>query len=90
MQLQQKNRIVWSCFHQRYLQADLTYEVTQERGYWVTRLRSVKFLESRLVPSARLEPEKIQEKVISFPQPGDWDKSLTRRRRSEERISTAA
>lgn len=90
MQLHQKNRSIWSCFHQRYLQADLTYEVTQERGYWVTRLRSVKFLESRPVPSARLEPEKIQEKVIPFPQPGVWERSLTRRQMSEERISTVA
>ena len=90
MQVHQKNRIVWSCFHQRYLPAELTYEVTQERGYWVTRLRSVEVLDSRPVPLARLEPRPIQEKVIPFPQPGDWEKSLTSRRMSEERISTVA
>ena len=44
----QKNVRAWSCFHRMYLQADLTYEVTEERGYCVTRLRSVKFLECPL------------------------------------------
>ena len=69
MQFQQKNVIAWSCPHQMYLPADLAYEVTQERGYCVTRLRSVAFLASPPFPSVRLATRKVRGNVIPFPQP---------------------
>ncbi len=50
-----------------YLVANLTYEVTQERGYSVARLRSVEYLEAPAVPGTPLGPRKSLGKVIPFP-----------------------
>ena len=65
-QVQQENVKKWSCLHQMYIPANVTYEVTQERGYYVTRLRSLEFLESP--PPANLSPRKTRDNVIAFPQ----------------------
>ena len=66
MQLQQQNIQTWSSFHRMYLEANLTYEVTQERGYCVARLRSVEYREAPPVPVAPLKPCKTLAKVIPF------------------------
>ena len=71
MQLRQKSRIAWSCPHRMYLQADLSYEITQERGYCVTRLRSVELLKPPPTACVRSTPRKIRANVIPFPKPKD-------------------
>ena len=71
MQFQQQKTITWSCPHQMYLQAHLAYEVTQERGYCVTRLRSVELLKPPLMVCVRSIPPKIRSNVIPFPRPKD-------------------
>ena len=65
-QVQQNNVKTWSCLHQMYFPANVTYEMTQERGYCVTRLRSVEFLESP--PPTGLSNHKVRDNVIPFPQ----------------------
>lgn len=76
MHLQQMSKIAWSCPHRMYLRADLAYEVTQERGYCVTRLLSVKFLEAPLLPHVRPTPRKGRGNVIPFPKPGHSTREL--------------
>jgi hypothetical protein len=67
-QMEQKNVKTWSCRHQTYLLADLSYEVTQERGYSVARLRSTKLLDSAssTITSEPLAPTKKRAKIIEF------------------------
>src|SRR5277367_408479 len=67
-QIQQKNVRTWSCPHQTYVQANLTYDVMQERGYSITRLRSTELLESpaSAIPEP-LPPSKQRSNVIPFP-----------------------
>jgi len=67
MQLRQNSKIAWSCLHKMYLQADLSYEITQERGYCVTRLRSVELLNPPLRACVRLAARKVGANVIPFP-----------------------
>lgn len=69
MQLRQNSTMVWSCPHQMYLQADLSYEVTQERGYCVARLRAVELLKPPPMVCVHWTPRRIRANVIPFPKP---------------------
>lgn len=69
MQLRHESRIAWCCAHQMYLQADLSYEVTQERGYSVARLQSVGFLKPPRLVRIRSIARKFRENVIPFLEP---------------------
>ena len=64
----QRNIRVWSCLHRMYLEANLTYEVTQERGYCVARLRSLEYLEVPPVPVTPVAPRKTLARIIPFPE----------------------
>jgi hypothetical protein len=58
---------VWSCFHQTHLRANLSYAVTQERGYWVSRLISMELLESPVRTALERRADKRPPaKVIPF------------------------
>ncbi|MBI4458671.1 MAG: hypothetical protein HY648_01265 [Acidobacteria bacterium] len=64
-QIQQQSVKTWSCVHFRYLRADLIYEITQERGYDVSRLRSLTYLEAP--PFSSGENSRRLDNVIPFP-----------------------
>lgn len=66
--VQQKNVSTWSCPRKRYLPADLTYEVTQERGYYIARLRFVEYLESPFPSTGGLSPQSTRGNIIAFPE----------------------
>ena len=68
-QAQQQNVTAWPCVDQAHLQANLPYQVTQERGYSVTRRVSVEVLGSPAPPSPETLPHnRPRRKVIAFPQ----------------------
>jgi hypothetical protein len=68
-QTQQKNVIPWPCSHPWFSQADSAYEVSQERGYNVTRHRGVEPVASLPAPSPVSSlPREIRGNVIPFPQ----------------------